>query len=173
MKTTAFFHDERTLWHVPGGLHALFLPVGGWVQPMAGSGMAESPDSKRRIKSLMDVAGLTDKLDVRSAPMVTEEDLMRVHPQSYLSDFKRLSDAGGGDLGEVSPFGPGSYEIAKLSAGLAKAAMDTVLRGEHANAFAMSRPPGHHCLREHSMGFCLFNNIGVAIEAMKAQHRIE
>ncbi len=170
MNSTAFYHDEKTLWHVPGGLHALFLPVGGWVQPMSGSGMAESPDSKRRIKSLMDASGLTDRLDVRSAPMATEEDLARVHDIAYLRRFKELSDAGGGDLGEVAPFGRGSYEIAKLSAGLAKAAMDGVLRGEHANAFAMSRPPGHHCLREHSMGFCLINNIAVAIEAMKAQH---
>ena len=172
-KTTAFYHDERTLWHVPGGLHALFLPVGGWVQPMAGSGMAESPDSKRRIKSLMDVSGLTDKLDVRSAPMATEAELRRVHPQSYLDRFKALSDAGGGDLGEVAPFGPGSFEIARLSTGLAIAALSSVLRGEHANAFSMSRPPGHHCLREHSMGFCLFNNIAVAIEAAKASHGVE
>src|SRR5574337_727020 len=141
MKPTAFYFDERTLWHVPGGLHALFLPVGGWVQPMAGSGMAESPDSKRRIKSLMDASGLTDRLEVRSAPMASEADLLRVHPRSYLDEFKRLSDAGGGDLGEVAPFGPGSYEIAKLSTGLAIAAVDSVLRGEFANAFSLSRPP--------------------------------
>lgn len=173
MKTTAFYHDERTLWHVPGGLHALFLPVGGWVQPMGGSGMAESPDSKRRIKSLMDVSGLTDHLDVRSASMATEEDLLRVHAADYVKQFKALSDAGGGDLGEVAPFGPGSYEIAKLSTGLVKAAMDSVLSGEHERAFAMSRPPGHHAVREHSMGFCLFNNIAIAIEAMKAKHQLE
>ena len=168
-KTTAFYHDERTLWHVPGGLHALFLPVGGWVQPMAGSGMAESPDSKRRIKSLMDVSGLTDKLDVRSAPMATEAELRRVHPQSYLDKFKALSDAGGGDLGEVAPFGPGSFEIARLSTGLAIAALSSVLRGEHANAFSMSRPPGHHCLPDGSMGFCLLANIPLALEALRAE----
>jgi acetoin utilization deacetylase AcuC-like enzyme len=173
MKTTAYYHDERTLWHVPGGLHALFLPVGGWVQPMSGSGMAESPDSKRRIKSLMDVSGLTEHLDVRSAEMVSDEDLQRVHAAGYLQQFKALSDAGGGDIGEVAPFGPGSYEIAKLSAGLVKAAMDSVLAGTHRNAFAMSRPPGHHAVREHSMGFCLVNNIAVAIEAIKARHGVE
>ena len=39
------------------------------------------------------------------APMASEEDLLRIHPQSYLRDFKRLSDAGGGDLGDTSPFG--------------------------------------------------------------------
>ena len=52
MKRTAFFHDERTLWHIAGAPHALMLPVGRWVQPMAGVGIAEAPDTKRRLKSL-------------------------------------------------------------------------------------------------------------------------
>lgn len=173
MKPTGFLHDERTLWHVPGGLHALFLPVGGWVQPMSGSGMAESPDSKRRIKALIDASGLSEHLDVRSAQPASEDDLLRVHPQGYLSKFKQVSDAGGGDLGDVAPFGPGSYELAKLSAGLAIEAMEGVLAGRNRNAFSLSRPPGHHCLRDRSMGFCLFNNIAVAIEAMKARHGVQ
>jgi hypothetical protein len=42
--TTAFYHDERCLWHSTGE-HALILPVGGWVQPPAGAGHAESPES--------------------------------------------------------------------------------------------------------------------------------
>ena len=173
MTRTAFFHDERTFWHVPGGLHALFLPVGGWVQPMAGSGMAESPDSKRRIKSLMDVSGLTEHLAVRSAAMAGDDDLARVHPRKYLDEFKRLSDAGGGDLGEVAPFGPGSYEIARRSAGLALTAVDEVLKGSYRNAYAMSRPPGHHCQRDQAMGFCLLANIAIAVEEAIARHRLE
>lgn len=173
MSKTAFFHDERTFWHVPGGLHALFLPVGGWVQPMAGSGMAESPDSKRRILSLIQASGLAEKLDMRGAPMASEEDIARIHPRSYLQEFKRLSDAGGGELGDTAPFGPGSYEIARLSTGLAVAAVDAVWRGEVDNAFALTRPPGHHCLADKAMGFCLFSNIGIAIETAKARHGIE
>lgn len=170
---TAFFHDERTFWHVPGGLHALFLPVGGYVQPMSGSGMAESPDSKRRIVSLLQVSGLADKLALRSAPLATEADLQRIHPRSYLDAFARLSATGGGELGDTAPFGPGSYEIARLSAGLALTAVDAVWRGEFDNAFALSRPPGHHCLADKAMGFCLFANIAIAIEAAKARYGID
>ncbi|MBU5900237.1 class II histone deacetylase, partial [Vibrio cholerae O1] len=72
----------------------------------------------------------------------------------YLQRFKQLSDNGGGLLGEEAPLGPGSYEIAKLSAGLACSALAAVLRGELDNAYSLSRPPGHHCLPEQSMGFC-------------------
>jgi acetoin utilization deacetylase AcuC-like enzyme len=171
-KRTAFFHDERCMWHAAGH-HALVMPVGGWVQPPASGGHAESPESKRRFKSLMDVSGLTERIAVRTAPMATEEDLRRVHVDSYLRRFKELSDAEGGDLGDLAPFGPCSYEIAKLSVGLIIGAADAVLRGEHRNAYAMSRPPGHHCLPDRSMGFCLLANVAIAVEAIKAKHNLQ
>lgn len=170
-KKTAFFHDEKCLWHSTG-LHALVVPVGGWVQPPAGGGHAESPESKRRLKALMDVSGLSERLHVRGAPMAAEDDLLRVHTVDYLKRFKALSDAGGGEAGDFAPFGVGSYEIAKLSAGLAKHAVDGVLRGEYRNAYSLSRPPGHHCLPNQAMGFCLLANIAIAIEAAKATHGV-
>ena len=170
---TAFFHDEKCLWHCTAGGFSLIAHVGGWVQPPASMGLAESPDSKRRIVSLMQVSGLAAKLDLRSAPMATEEDLLRVHPQSYLEQFKAASDAGGGELGPYAPFGQGSYEIAKLSAGLALHAVDGVLSGQYRNAYAMSRPPGHHCLADSPMGFCLLANIPIAIEAAKKKHGVQ
>lgn len=167
--TTGFFFDELCFWH-SAGMHALVLPVGGWVQPPAAAGFAESPESKRRLKCLMDVSGLSRELALRSAEPASEADLLRIHPQAYLQRFKTLSDAGGGELGANAPIGPGSYEIAKLSAGLAIAAVDSVMRGEVSNAYSLSRPPGHHCLADQAMGFCFLANIPVAIEAAKAAH---
>jgi len=154
-------------------MHALVMPVGGWVQPPSGSGHAESPDSKRRFKSLMDVSGLSARVGVRSAPLATEEDLLRVHTREYLEAFKAASDSGGGDLGDLAPFGRGGYEFAALSAGLAKGAVASVIRGEHRNAYSLSRPPGHHCLPHRPMGFCLLANIPVAIEANRVAHKLE
>jgi acetoin utilization deacetylase AcuC-like enzyme len=172
VKRTAFFHDEKCLWHTAGP-HALVVPVGGWVQPPANGGHAESPESKRRLKALMDVSGLAERLAVQSAPMASEEDLLRVHTPGYLQRFKELSDSGGGECGVFAPFGKGSYEIAKLSAGLAKQAINVVLKGEYRNAYALSRPPGHHCLPDQGMGFCLLANVAIAIEAAKAMHGVE
>lgn len=166
---TAFFHDEKCLWHSTAGGFALVVPVGGWVQPPANAGMAESPESKRRMVSLLQVSGLADKLAFKTAPMADEEDLLRVHPADYLRRFKALSDQGGGEIGDYAPFGPGSYEIAKLSAGLAMGAVDQVLAGRYRNAYAMSRPPGHHCLADQAMGFCLLANIPIALEAARAK----
>ena len=172
MKKTGFFTDERTFWHT-GGIQSLVLPVGGWVQPPSAAGFAESPDSKRRFLSLLQVSGLAAKLDVRSAAPADREDLLRIHPASYLDEFKRVSDTTGGDLGVSAPFGVGSYEIAALSAGLASAAIDAVLSGTLQNAYALSRPPGHHCLPETPMGFCLLANIPIAVEAARQKHKVE
>ena len=167
-RKTGFFFDERCFWHSTG-LHAVTLPVGGWVQPPAGGGHAESPETKRRMKNLMDVSGLTPQLALRSAAPASLEDLRRIHPDSYLERFKAISDNGGGMLGKEAPLGPGSYEIACLSAGLACAAVEAVLKGELDNAYSLSRPPGHHCLPDQSMGFCFLANIPIAVERAKAQ----
>ncbi|MEL6794004.1 MAG: class II histone deacetylase [Pseudomonadota bacterium] len=163
---TAFYWDEKCFWHF-GGNYVSVAKVGGLVQPLPTGGLPENPETKRRLKNLMDVTGLSDELDCRSAPAATTEDLLLVHPQSYLDAFKAKSDADGGEIGLRTPFGPGAYEICAQSTGLAIAAVESVLASEHDNAYSLSRPPGHHCLPDYPMGFCLFNNIGVAIRAAK------
>jgi acetoin utilization deacetylase AcuC-like enzyme len=165
--TTAFFSDELCFWHA-GGNYAFTLPVTGLVQPMPG-GLPENPETKRRLRNLIEVTGLTRHLSMRGADPATREDLLRVHPDTYLSAFKTASDAGGGELGLRTPFGASGYEIAALSAGLAKAALSAVLTGEVRNAYSLSRPPGHHCTADFPNGFCLLNNIAVAIRAAQAE----
>lgn len=165
---TGFFWDEKCFWHA-GGNYAFTLPIGGLVQPLAAGGLPENPETKRRLKNLMDVTGITSDLDLRTAPMASREDLLRVHPVDYLDTFKRLSDDNGGELGRRTPFAKGGYEIAALSAGLAVAAVDAVMTGELENAYALSRPPGHHCLPDFPNGFCLLANIAIAIEAAQAK----
>lgn len=164
--TTAFYWDERCFWH-SGGNYAFTLPVGGLVQPLT-AGLPENPETKRRLKNLIEVTGLIEDLSIRHGPEATWEDLARVHPQSFLRRFKELSDTGGGELGLRTPFGQGGFEIAALSAGLALAALFDVLTGRAQNAYALSRPPGHHCLPEFPNGFCLLANIAIAIEAALA-----
>jgi acetoin utilization deacetylase AcuC-like enzyme len=45
--------------------------------------------------------------------------------------------------------------------------VDLLLDGGAPYVFSAHRPPGHHALAAHAMGFCLFNNVAVA-----AQHAI-
>lgn len=166
---TGFYHDELCLWHSTGEA-VLFLPVGGWLQPLAGGGHPESPETKRRLKALLDVSGLTRQLAVSSAEPATVDDLLRVHTADYVERFQSLSAGRGGEIGPEALFSRGGFDIASLSAGLAKRAVVDVLDGARRNAYALSRPPGHHCLPDSGMGFCLLANIPIAIEAAKASH---
>lgn len=169
---TGFYHDERCMWH-SGGEHVLFLPVQPWLQPLAAGGYAENPETKRRLRNLVEVSGLIDHLAVSSAPPASRADLERIHPAAFLDRFRQLSDAQGGDMGggmgDGAPFSRGGYEIATLSAGLAKAAIADTWHRRVDNAYALSRPPGHHCLPDRSMGFCALANIPIALEALRAE----
>lgn len=171
MRKTALYWDEKCFWHTGHGYTFTAL-TGGLVQPLAAGGLPEDPETKRRLKNLLDVTGLIHDLFPQTAAHATREDLLRIHPASYLDAFKSLSDQHGGELtyGGRASFGNGSYEIATLSAGLVKAALLNTLIGTHKNAYALSRPPGHHCTRDKPQGFCLLSNIAIAIEAAKAEH---
>lgn len=167
MRKTGFFMSESCFWHTTGEA-ALTAPVGGWIQPMAAGGHAESPESKRRFVNLLNRSGVMKQLDQRDSEWATMAEISRVHSGDYLTAFKEMSDKSGGMLGVSAPFGRGSYEIALQSAGLARDAVAAVLTGELQSAYALTRPPGHHCLRDQAMGFCLLSNIAIAIEAARA-----
>ena len=166
--TTGFYWDERCFWF-SGGNYAFTLPVGGLVQPLASGGIPESPETKRRLKNLMDVTGLTQELTSKNADEASKKALLRVHTAEYIKTFETTSMGGGGELGLRVPFGHGGYQQAALSAGLACRAVADVMSGNVSNAYALSRPPGHHCLPDYPNGFCLLANIAIAVRSARAK----
>jgi len=164
--TTGFVFHELYLWHDTGHA-ALFFPPSLSVQP---GEHAENPETKRRMKNLLEVSGLTDHLTPLKPRPATTADLALHHTEGHIARIKAMSDAGGGDASQMTPFGGGSYEIACLAAGGAIVAMEAVLSGAVQNAYAMIRPPGHHALADLGMGFCLFANAVLAIKSARATH---
>jgi acetoin utilization deacetylase AcuC-like enzyme len=164
--TTGFVFHELYLWHNTGNA-ALLYPPNLTVQP---GEHAENPETKRRMKNLLEVSGLTDHLvNIKPRP-ATDDELARFHTRDHIEKIRSMSDAGGGDASVLTPFGAGSFEIAKLAAGGAIMAMEAVLQGDVANAYALIRPPGHHALTDLGMGFCLFGNAPIAIQHGRAKH---
>ena len=155
---TGFLWHEKYMWHDTGsGAAANIEPDEHF----------ENPDTKRRMKNLLDLSGLTDELVRLDPRMATEDELRRFHTDDYINRIRELSDAFGGSAGPNTPFGKGSYEIAKLAAGGTIVATEAVLSGQVDNAYALVRPPGHHAERDLGRGFCIFGN--VALAAMHAR----
>ena len=101
------------------------------------------------------------------APRATREQLMRVHPASYVDTILATRPEGDGHVvidGDTA-MGSGSAEAALHAAGAGIAAVDAVMRGEFARAFCAVRPPGHHAEPALPMGFCIFSNVAVAARA--------
>lgn len=62
-----------------------------------------------------------------------------------------------------TPIGPGTWEAAYWAAQIALAAVDSVLAGERF-AFALCRPPGHHCGADYLGGYSYLSNAAIAAE---------
>ena len=121
-------------------------------------------------------AELWRRIDERLAPPVLEEDLLRVHDAGHVHRVREhVAALHRGQHAWLDPdtaVAPGSWEAALAAAGCACSAVEAVLDGAATSAFALSRPPGHHATADRAMGFCLFNNVAVAVRRLQAQRRV-
>jgi len=70
----------------------------------------------------------------------------------------------------ATPIAEGTWNAAYWGAQAALTATDAVLAGDP-NAFALCRPPGHHCGADYLGGYCYLNNAAIAAEAAVAAGR--
>lgn len=131
------------------------------------------PERPARLGAVSDAlieAGLADLLRHYQAPLVSRQQLERVHDRHYLDYVEGHAPATGlWPLDHETIMNPFTLEAARRAAGAAVRAVDLVLTGEADNVFCNIRPPGHHAERSQGMGFCFFNNIAVAA-AQALQH---
>jgi acetoin utilization deacetylase AcuC-like enzyme len=152
--TTGFLWDERFAWHQQG-----VMPLGPDAEPYPGP---DTPETKRRIFSLVRTSGLEQQLTPLCPRMATVDELCRLHDAAYVERVREVSAAGGGSVGETASIGEGGFAIAALAAGGCLAAVDAVLDGRVDNAYALVRPAGHHAEAARGRGFCVFGNTALA-----------
>lgn len=130
----------------------------------------ESPARLRAIKEGLEKAGLTPLMTEYQAPNAQREHLVRVHHASYIDQIFDLSpEMGFVQLDPDVRMNPYSLKSALKAAGAGILAVDLIMNKKAEAAFCNVRPPGHHALPHKAMGFCIFNNIAIAVShALKA-----
>jgi acetoin utilization deacetylase AcuC-like enzyme len=128
-----------------------------------GAGHPESPARLNAVNEHMRSSGLLDELRCLEAPLAEADDLKRVHRPAYVDlIFENAPTEGYVQLDPDTAMNPHSLSAARRAAGAGLLAVDEVMAGRSVNAFCAVRPCGHHATQVRSMGFCIFNNIGVA-----------
>jgi acetoin utilization deacetylase AcuC-like enzyme len=103
----------------------------------------------------------------------TVEELSRIHDPRYVESVRAIAEAGGGRLDTDTVASEGSWDAGTAGAGCALTAVDLAFEGTHVRSFVAVRPPGHHALRDHSMGFCLFGNVALAADRARVTYRAD
>ncbi|WP_424942228.1 histone deacetylase family protein [Aliiroseovarius crassostreae] len=137
------------------------------------------PETKERLDAIMNqliMSGLDYVIRHRDAPLVTREQLERVHAAEYLDRVYAIAPGEGMQSIEVdgdTVMSPGTLKAAERAAGSGVMGVDLIMSGEANPIFCAVRPPGHHAERAEAMGFCLFNNIAVAAAHALEAHGLE
>ncbi|WP_171207118.1 histone deacetylase family protein [Ruegeria sp. HKCCA0235A] len=136
-----------------------------------------TPDGHpERVARLEHILHALEALELKrvTAPMAADDDLLRIHPESYVRDIRAARPADGFAQIDGDTFlSPGSVDAAYRAAGAVVRAVDLVLGDEASNAFCAIRPPGHHAETETAMGFCLFGNAALAAKHALDHHGLK
>ncbi|WP_170755435.1 histone deacetylase family protein [Ruegeria lacuscaerulensis] len=131
------------------------------------------PERVARLEHILHALEPLD-LERKTAPLAADDDLLRIHPESYIQDIRRAAPTEGFRQVDGDTFlCPGSVSAAYRAAGAAVRAVDLVLGGEAPNAFCAVRPPGHHAETDTAMGFCVFGNAALAAKHALDHHGLK
>lgn len=117
--------------------------------------------------------GLNGRVTLLDPVQASVEELLLFHTAAHIDFVRRSSDLGQGSLdGGDTPCFRGVYEAACDVVGTSLAAAEWVLARPRRRAFVPIAGL-HHATREKAAGFCVFNDCGVVIEALRRRHGLQ
>ncbi len=117
--------------------------------------------------------GLDRRVGVAAPARAPENAIAYFHTPDYIEQVKLLSAAGAGylDYGDTPAFA-GVFEAAAYVVGSTLDGLKQVMTGDSPRVFVPIAGL-HHARRDAAAGFCVFNDAGVAIEAVRKQFNIK
>ena len=130
-------------------------------------GHPERPDRRAAVaEGVRDATG--EELVEPPCDPAGDDVISRIHEPGLVAQLNRVDAAGGGWLDPDTYLVRGSMRAARLAAGATVQGALAVARGEAGVAFAVVRPPGHHASATRPSGFCLLNNVAIAVAGLRA-----
>src|SRR5262245_63815935 len=136
-------------------------------------GHPERPDRLRAVDQVL-AQDKFNRLTREAAPEGNLDDARLCHGEHYITELRHIAPTSGMIYidGDTS-MSPGTWEAVMRGVGGAVAATDAVMTGENRNAFVAVRPPGHHAEIAKPMGFCFFDNVGIAARHAQRKYGIK
>jgi acetoin utilization protein AcuC len=117
--------------------------------------------------------GLDRRVHAIPVQAAKRANLEMFHSRDFLSFAEEASHRGDGYLDEGdTPAAHGIYEAACEVVGATLNAVDGVMNGEWQRAFVPIAGL-HHAARAHAAGFCVLDDIGVAVEFLRRKHGLK
>ena len=120
-----------------------------------------------------DRQGLVTRTALRVGRVATAAELARFHTVDYV-ELVANAEADGREMldGGDTPVFPKVYAASARVVGTALEGLADVM---HARCKRTLQPIGglHHAARDHAAGFCVFNDLGVVIETLRAEYGIK
>jgi acetoin utilization protein AcuC len=135
-----------------------------------GDGHPFGPDRHASFLREFEARGLDRRTDVLGTRAATDAELLAFHTQSYVELVRQRSQSGTGYLdGGDTPAWRGVFEAARDVVGATLLATEQIMAGAARRGFVPIAGL-HHAARGSAAGFCVFNDIGVAIEWLRREH---
>lgn len=128
-------------------------------------GHPESPERLEAIMNKFEEVEFTP--EILTPKPANDKDITGVHTKEYVDLIKNFGE---GYLDPDTYHREETYEIACLAAGGGLLAANLAF-DENRPTFVLPRPPGHHATMDSSGGFCYFNNIAIAAQALLSRKK--
>jgi acetoin utilization protein AcuC len=112
---------------------------------------------------------------IEEPELALEESIISFHDKDYVDFVKEAGKTGNGylDLGDTPSF-RGAFEATSYVVGSTLKAFDIVIRKKNGIEHAFNPIGGlHHSRRTNAAGFCIFNDIGIAILEARRKYGIK
>jgi acetoin utilization deacetylase AcuC-like enzyme len=137
-----------------------YLPIGAHVFPA---------EKYRRIHDRMLETGIAEASDFVTPQPASDQDVLLVHTPAYVQKLKNGTLSAREELELEVPYSPELVRAFWLAAGGSILAADYALK----NRIAFSIGGGfHHAFPDHGEGFCMINDVAVAIRRMQRDDKI-